>query len=464
VIHEASVAPERSVPPESSIELSAPLRRPAFRRLAVTFTLNELADWMAVIALAVLVFDRTGSALATAALFLATRFAPALLVPALVVRAERNPPRFAIPVLYCAEACAFVALAVFADHFLLIAVIAIAIIDGTLALGGRSLTRAVVAALLKPSGELRSGNAILNIGFTVGTAAGPALAGLVVAGLGVQTALLLGAVTFLLMAGVMAAGPLPHPEPEEGQWRERLRAGFAYVAARVPLRRLLEAEGLAFVFFCAVIPIEVIYAKDTLGAGDSGYGALLASWGIGMVLGSVVFARLRSTGYPLLLLFSTLAVGVAYLGMAAAPTLLVACAVSVPGGLGNGVQWVSLVSAIQEITRTSMQARVMSVLESFVAAGTGLGFLVGGLVAAGHNPRTTFLVAGSGVLAVVAIATYYLAGTPWTKGHSTIGQADFDADVAPIAGSANVEGEAGGPEPSLRGERIGEKDAGRAAS
>ena len=40
-------------------------------------------------------------------------------------------------------------------------------------------------------------------------------------------------------------------------------------------------------------PIEVAFAKDTLDAGDLGYGLLLASWGTGMVLGSLVFAGLR---------------------------------------------------------------------------------------------------------------------------------------------------------------------------
>jgi len=51
-------------------DLGAPLRRPLFRRLATTYAVNELGDWMGIIALSVLVFDRTGSALATAALFL----------------------------------------------------------------------------------------------------------------------------------------------------------------------------------------------------------------------------------------------------------------------------------------------------------------------------------------------------------------------------------------------------------
>ena len=40
-----------------------PLRRPLFRRLATTYAVNELGDWMGIIALSVLVFDQTGSAM-----------------------------------------------------------------------------------------------------------------------------------------------------------------------------------------------------------------------------------------------------------------------------------------------------------------------------------------------------------------------------------------------------------------
>ena len=89
-------------------------------------------------------------------------------------------------------------------------------------------------------------------------------------------------------------------------------------------------------FFSAVIPIEVIYAKETLGVGDTGYGVMLGCWGAGMVLGSVVFAGLRRAPLPVLLFFSTVAIGAGYLGMAAAPTLVAACAASVLGGAGNG--------------------------------------------------------------------------------------------------------------------------------
>src|SRR5437016_5106692 len=50
-----------------------PLRTPAFRRLATAYTVNEFGNWLGDVALAIVVFDRTGSALATAALFLSSR-------------------------------------------------------------------------------------------------------------------------------------------------------------------------------------------------------------------------------------------------------------------------------------------------------------------------------------------------------------------------------------------------------
>lgn len=381
------------------------MRRPAFRRLAASYAVNELGDWMGIVALSVLVFDQTDSALATMGLFLGTRFLPSLLVLPFVARAERVPPRFALPIIYCAEAACFGALAYLATNFSLGAVIIVATLDGALALTGRSLTRAVVAVLLSPTGELRAGNAILNIAFTGGAALGPAIAGLVVAGFGIQTALLLDAASFYLIACLLLTTKgLPFAKPEPGRIRERLVEGFRYIAQRPTLRYLLLAQSAAFIFFAAVLPIEVIYAKETLDVGDSGYGLLLASWGAGMVIGSLIFAVVRRRSLWLLLGLSTASVGFGYLGLAAAPTLALACAASIVGGAGNGVQWVAAVSAVQELTSRGLQARVMSVLESIGTAMPGVGFLVGGLVATSHDPRVVFGVAGIGLLAVVFLA------------------------------------------------------------
>ncbi len=75
---------------------------------------------------------------------------------------------------------------------------------------------------------------------------------------------------------------------------------------------------------------------------------------------------------------SSLAIGAAYLGMAVSRELWLACAFSVVGGLGNGVQWVSVMTALQESTPDDLQARITGLLESLTSATTGVGFLLGG--------------------------------------------------------------------------------------
>ena len=88
------------------------------------------------------------------------------------------------------------------------------------------------------------------------------------------------------------------------------------------LRAPLLAEALALVFIESGAPIEVTYVKSTLGAGDRGVGLLLTMWGAGAVVGSLIFARLMRSPLRILLGAGTLAIGLAYLGLAAPPSLL----------------------------------------------------------------------------------------------------------------------------------------------
>lgn len=394
-----------------------PLRLPGFPNLGLAYFVNELGNWLGEIALAVLVFDATGSPLATAALFFGMHFVPALVGPPIVARLESLAARRTLPALYAAEAAAFAVLALTASDFSLVLVLVLATFDGSIASAARALTRASAAAVLAPAGQLREGNALLNVAFTVGAAGGPAVAGLVVAGAGVETALLADAASFLAVAALLAlTRRLPDPETDatQGHWRTRLRLGLTYVNERPALRRLLGAQAAAFVFFALVIPIEVVFAKQTLDAGNAGYGALLASWGSGMVLGSLLFAGLQKVSLPVLLCGSTLAIGVAYLGTAVAPTLVLACAASVIGGIGNGVQWIALVTAVQELTRATYQARVLSLLEALASAMPGVGFLLGGAIASIFEPRIAYAVAGGGVVIVLAIAAARLRRVEWS--------------------------------------------------
>jgi hypothetical protein len=211
------------------------------------------------------------------------------------------------------------------------------------------------------------------------------------------------AVSFLVIAVVLAtSGRLPAVDHEQGEpWRVRLKAGLAFARGHRLVRALLAGQALALFCFTLIIPIEVIYAKESLGTTSAGFGILLASWGAGIVVGSVIYLLVKRRSAAVLIVVSTAAVGVAYLGMAQAQTLLVACLVSVVGGAGNGVQWISVVTALQEHTPADYQARIVGLLESLGAAMPGVGYVLGGTLVALGSPRTAYAFAGAGVLVLV---------------------------------------------------------------
>jgi MFS family permease len=383
----------------------APLRVWPFRRLLVSYTLNELGDSVGIVALAVLVYDRTEAIAPTVAFFLVARFLPAVLAPVLTARLDQLALRRSLPGIYVVEAATFAALALIADtDFVLALVLVLALVDGALALTGRALTRSAVAATLTPAGVLKEGNALLNIGFALASVGGAALAGLLITQFSVATALLADAASFLAIAVLLGATRgLPAVHEEREPWRPRLRSGLRFVRTNEPVRLLLTGQAAALILFTIVIPIEVIYAKESLGTSDAGYGILIASWGAGIVCGSLIFLLVKARSALALIVVSTAAIGVAYLGLATADTLLVACLFSVLGGAGNGIQWISVMTALQEGTPADYQARIVGLLESIAAAAPGFGYLAGAALAWLGSPRTAYAVAGTGVLALVLV-------------------------------------------------------------
>jgi predicted MFS family arabinose efflux permease len=374
-----------------------------FGRLLATYTVNEIGDSVGVVALAVLVYDRTQAVAPTAAIFLAAKFLPALLAPLLTARVDQLPLRRILPGLYILEAAVFAALAVIADsNFLLALVLALALVDGTLAITGRGLTRGAVAAVLQPAGLLREGNAMMTVGFAIASVGGAALAGLLIGTFGLSTALYVDAASFLVIAVLLAATrTLPAVESSQESFTERLRAGLRYARDHATLRILLLGQAVALVLFTMIVPIEVIYAKESLGTTSAGYGVLLASWGAGIFVGSLVYLQLKNRSPWALVVASTLAVAAAYLGLAVAGTLLAACLISVVGGIGNGIQWIAVMTALQEQTDRDYQARITGLMESLGAAMPGVGFLLGGAIVALSSPRAAYAVAGAGLLVLL---------------------------------------------------------------
>jgi MFS family permease len=377
-----------------------------FSRLLASYTVNELGDSVGIVALAVLVYDRTQAVAPTAAFFIAAKFLPALLAPVITARLDQMAVRRSLPGIYLLEAAAFAALALIASgDFFLPLVLALALLDGALAITGRGLTRGAVATVLQPAGLLKEGNALMNIGFAVSSVGGAALAGLLIAQFSVATALLVDAASFLAIAVLLGlTRGLPRAHVEQEPFRERFAAGMRFARRSPAVRLLLIGQAFALVLFTLVVPIEVIYAKESLGTTDAGFGILLASWGAGIVVGSLVYLLIKQRSPLTLIVVSTALIGAAYLGMATADTLLVACLISIVGGAGNGMQWISVVTTLQEMTPPDYQARIVGLLESLGAAMPGVGYLLGGALVALGSPRTAYAVAGVGVLMLVLVA------------------------------------------------------------
>jgi MFS family permease len=418
-------------------------KSPRLRRILLAYTINELGTWFGYVALALGVYDHTHSAIATAGLFIARGLLPALAAPVLVARIERSQRRGLLAGLYAIEALLTLALAVLLWHFSYAGVLLFVAIDGTVAVAATAFVRASTARLAateadsQPDEEVspdirtaheaqRQANAALNVAFMVSLALGPAIGGLLVHWLGGPAALLADALTFgvcaLLMIGLRTRA---EDAEEEGSTVSRLRAAWQHLRAVPALRILLLTEAVALVVFASVEPVEVIYVRSTLNAGDLGYGLLVAAWGVGAALGAIVFAR--SVRRPLgpMLTGGTLLLGLAYLGYAASPTLGFACAAAVVGGVGNGTQWPSLISAVQQLTPAALHGRLMSAVGSLNALCPAIGFALGGSITALSSPRVAMMVAGIvATLATIAFLRLPLGGLSSTDD----GQAAISAE------------------------------------
>jgi MFS family permease len=385
------------------------LNLPAFRRLLGAYTLNELAWGIGTVALALLVYRKTGTAVGAAAFFMASNFVPALLSPALVARVDQLPVRQVLPALYLLEMVAFLALAWFVGHFSLALTLALALADGAVGLSARAIARAASVSVLTPRNLLREGNAIANALFAVCFMAGPALGGVIVAAGGTRTALLINAGVFGAMALTLATGrDLPGAPKEQTPRAGRVRAALRYAAAQLPIRRLLWLQGVALVFFTISIPVEVVYAQHALHTGPGGYGALLSAWGAGAVAGSAIYARARRASVRLQIAGGAAAVGVGFIVMALAPSLAIGLAGAALGGVGNGIEVVAMRTALQEEVGQAWMARIMSLNESLTQAVPGVGIALGGALATLASPRTALAVAGVGALAVTALVAIVL--------------------------------------------------------
>jgi MFS family permease len=394
----------------------SPLKNHAFRRLTAVYAINRLGDMVALVAMAIVVWDQTHNVWATTGLFAALEFAPALAAPAITARIDRLPVARVLGTLYAIEAAIFVTLASLTHAFSLAPFLLLVTAEGMIAVVTRAICRGALAQVLEPTGELREGIALLNLAVSPTMALGAIFGAGLVATLGSDVALLANAGSFAFGALVIATTrglPRYEPDEEEGEakhWRVRLSEAVRYMRANRVVMALLLGQGAATAFFAMTEPIEVVYTRDALGGGPGAYGALIATWGIGVIAGNVVYTWLARRSLAVALAVTTLGQGAALIALGAAPNIEVACAIALVGGAANGAQGAALLTALQESTAMDFQARVMAFFESLVTAAPGVGYLLGAAVAASAGGRAAFVVAGIGVFAVSALVAL---ARPW---------------------------------------------------
>ncbi len=390
--------------------MRAVLGNPRLRRMVIAYGVNRLGTWFGALALAFGVYYHTHSSLSVAAVLIAAQVVPAFAVPAVIARVEASKGRHELAGLLYVEAIAIGAVAVLLSHFWLPAILLLVAVDGTAALAANALLRTELAAAARreldaggdPHAAEQQANAVLNVVFSITFVFAPVLAGGLTASAGAGAALWVDVASFVI-CGTLLIDLHPHVEEAGGESVAfRLRAAWRHVRGQPALLMLLFAQGVGLIFFESAVPIEVPYASRTLLAGSEGYGLLVTCWGVGAVLGSIVFARAGTRALTAMLAGGTLAVGAGYLGFAAAPSLALAALAAVVGGIGNGMQYASVVSSLQRLTPASLQGRVMGLLESISSIAPALGLALGGALAAVASPRFAFAVVGAGAVLTAA--------------------------------------------------------------
>jgi predicted MFS family arabinose efflux permease len=374
------------------------LRSAGARRLATAYTLAELSESIVSVVLALLVLDKTGSAFWTAAYFIVAKALPALIAPAITAALDRRAV-VRVDWLYAGQAASVAAICVLPEPA---AALPFAALAGSCALPARSLTRAQIARRLVAVDLLREGNAVLNIAFAGAATLGAAAGGGLVALAGTRTALIVGAAAGLA-AAPLVLGTRGRGTQQASGWRAELTAGLRYARSTRGVWDLISLEAIALVAFTLVIPVEVLYAERSLDVGATGYGALIAAWGAGILFGGLGFALLKSRRLIVLAASSTALIGCSYIGLAFSQTIVLACLIALAGGIGNGIQWVAVVTALQERVPNEFQARVVGLLDSAATLAPVFAYTLGGFLAQSLSPRAAYAVAGAGALACAAL-------------------------------------------------------------
>jgi MFS family permease len=253
--------------------------------------------------------------------------------------------------------------------------------------------------------DIGRANSYVETSRALGFALGPFAGGLLAAAGGMRLGLLADAGTFLVVAAVALLLPSRTRTAARGS-PGRARDGAVFLARDSILRVVLGAAFVSLLFMTACAPAEVFFAKDVLGAGDTGYGVLLGTWTAGMVLGGLLLGR-RLRGA----VFALFAIAVQSTGILVPTLWLVlawACAWFLVGGVAHGTKNVLVRTLIHERVPAELHGRAFAAYNGLRNFAEVFAVLGGGALVIAAGARWTMALAGALPLAtgLVALARF----------------------------------------------------------
>jgi MFS family permease len=230
---------------------------------------------------------------------------------------------------------------------------------------------------------------------------GPALAGVLIATVGVAPCFALNAASFAVMIVALvgmdrsALQPAEIAPPQPGA----VRAGVRYVRATpqlwIPLGLMAIVGTLGF-NFQAILPLLARFSFD---GGASAYAALVSAMGIGAVIGALTNGA-RGSVTPTLLAGAAIVFGALALLAAGAPSIGLELVVLAPLGAASVTLAASVNSALQLASDPAMRGRVMALYSVVFLGSTPIGAPLAGWLSEQVDPRAALVMAG--VAALVA--------------------------------------------------------------
>ncbi|GIK77160.1 MAG: permease [Actinomycetes bacterium] len=381
-------------------------------RLFVAHVQSALGTGAGYVVLILIVYERSDSPWALTLILLASFLPSMLFGPLLGAIVDRLPRRTCAIAGDLIRAAAFIGIGAIDS---IAAMVALTFVAGA----GESLFRPAILAGISDAvadddGALAPVTSLYSAIEDLGNTLGPALAGAALLVIGPAGVILINGMTFAISALLLVGVDLDRHRADrpEGPGRPSLVAatGESFRALRGMSRvnAVIAASSLVLAFAAMINVAEVFLAKETLGAGDSGYSALVAIYGVGIVVGSSLVSRVRTGAEMRLLLGGILLFGAATIGSGLAGALGVALVTFTLAGCGEGLEGVSGRLILQRDVPRHLQGRVFAVKETAGSWGFGLAFVCGGALVSLLEPGQVFLIAGAGAVSVALVTAAVL--------------------------------------------------------